>query len=142
MEIRAPHTQDEWENYFDLRYRVLREPLGKERGSERNEGDATGIHFALFENTSILAIARLDVLNDTEAQVRFVAVEHQQQGKGLGLLIMEAVEQRAKSEGILEIVLHARDYALPFYEKQAYRLIGPSYKLFDILQHYEMRKEL
>ena len=142
MTIRTPETPAEWETYYDLRYRVLREPLGKERGSERHEGDASGIHFALSENGNMLAIARLDKVDDTVCQVRFVAVESDQQGKGLGKLIMDAVEERGRSEGYLKLVLHARDYALPFYEKLGYTLVGPSYKLFDVLQHYEMGKAL
>ncbi|MEN9442704.1 MAG: hypothetical protein RLZ33_2781, partial [Bacteroidota bacterium] len=48
MEIRSPQIEREWEEYFDLRYRILREPLNQPKGSERNDGDATGIHFALY----------------------------------------------------------------------------------------------
>lgn len=140
--IRSPQTEAEWESYYDLRYRIMREPLGKERGSERNEGDVTGIHIALFEETTILAIARLDKVDETTCQVRFVAVESSLQGQGLGKLIMDAVEKRGRSEGFSKLVLHARDYALPFYKKLGYTLIGPSYKLFDVLQHYEMEKAL
>jgi hypothetical protein len=38
--------------------------------------------------------------------------------------------------------LHARDYAVDFYSKLGYTLVGPSYKLFDVLQHYQMEKKL
>jgi len=138
--IRTPGNAAEWEAYYDLRYRVMREPLGKERGSERNEGDATGIHFALYESGKLLAIARLDEVDPQTCQVRFVAVESDQQGKGIGKLIMGAVEERGKADGYEKLILHARNYALPFYEKLGYTLIGPSYKLFDVLQHYEMEK--
>lgn len=142
MEIRTPDTESEWSDYYDLRYRILRQPLGKERGSERNEGDAEGIHFALFENGKIEAIARLDSVNSTTCQVRFVAVEQQLQGKGYGKRIMQAVEEHGRQEGFELLILHARDYALPFYKKLGYILIGPSYKLFDILQHFRMEKRL
>lgn len=142
MEIRTPHTPPEWDTYYDLRYRVLRESLGKERGSERNDGDETGIHFALFEGESILAIARLDRVDETVCQVRFVAVESNIQGKGLGKQIMDAVEKCGAESGYTKLMLHARDYALPFYEKLGYTLLGPSYKLFDVLQHFEMEKQL
>ncbi|ASS47846.1 MAG: hypothetical protein A3D31_18530 [Candidatus Fluviicola riflensis] len=142
MEIRTPQTDAEWEAYYDLRYRVLREPLGKERSSERNDGDATGIHFALFDGESILAVARLDKVSELICQVRFVAVETTIQGKGLGKRIMDEVEKRGVEEGYTKLILHARDYALPFYEKLGYALLGPSYKLFDVLQHYEMEKIL
>jgi predicted GNAT family N-acyltransferase len=140
FEIRSPETAIEWEMYYDLRYRVLREPLGKPKGSERNEGDDTGIQFALFEKKSILAVARLDQLNAVEFQIRFVAVERNQQGKGLGNLIMAEVESKAIELGSSKIILHARDYACPFYEKRGYINKGASYKLFDTLQHFEFHK--
>ena len=54
----------------------------------------------------------------------------------------QAFEEFGKKAGFSNMVLHARDYALPFYQKIGYELIGPSYKLFDVLQHFEMRKEL
>jgi predicted GNAT family N-acyltransferase len=142
ISIRSPKTDRDWEIYYDMRYRILREPLGKVRGSERNEGDATGIHFALYENDVLKAIARLDNAGDTNAQVRFVAVETALQGKGYGRQIMEATEISAKKIGSIKMILHARDYAVDFYLKLGYEIIEPSYKLFDVLQHYLMEKEL
>jgi len=142
IEIRSPKTELEWDVYYDLRYRVMREPLQKPRGSEKNEGDALGQHFALYENGILQAIARLDTSEPGIAQVRFVAVELTTQGKGFGKLIMNAVEQKAKADGNSKMILHARDYAVKFYEKLDYTLLGESYKLFDVLQHYLMEKEL
>jgi predicted GNAT family N-acyltransferase len=142
MEIRTPLTPLEWEAYYDLRYRVMREPLGKERGSEKNDGDETGIHLALFSDEKIVAIARLDVHDKATCQVRFVAVETVLQSQGWGKLIMNAAEERGRQLGNKTMILHARDYALPFYEKLGYQNLGPSYRLFDTLQHFEMRKTL
>lgn len=142
IEFKIPKTQEEWDSYYDLRYRILREPLGKERGSERNDGDENGIHFALYDNNKLVAIARLDQVDQAICQARFVAVETDLQGKGYGREIMTALENKAERLGYGRLILHARDYALPFYEKLGYTLIGPSYKLFDVLQHFEMFKEL
>jgi predicted GNAT family N-acyltransferase len=142
ISIRRPETDREWETYYDMRYRILREPLGKERGSERNEGDATGIHFALYDNDELKAIARLDNAGENSAQVRFVAVESELQGKGFGRQIMEATEIAAKKSGSSKMILHARDYAVDFYLILGYEIIEPSYKLFDVLQHYLMEKNL
>lgn len=140
--IKAPETVKEWEDYYDLRFRVLREPLGQPRGSERNEGDETGVHFALYQDNILKAIARLDQSGDKTAQVRFVAVETDQQGSGYGRMIMEATEIEAKKRGDTRMILHARDYAVDFYLKLGYTLIEPSHKLFGILQHYLMEREL
>lgn len=142
IEIRTPQTAQEWEAYYDLRYGVLRKPLNQALGSEKNEGDATGIHFALFESRVIKAIARLDLQENNIAQVRFVAVETETQGKGYGKKIMEAVEVECSKRGIQKIILHARDYAVDFYLKLNYKLVEKSYKLFDVLQHYLMEKNL
>jgi GNAT superfamily N-acetyltransferase len=140
IEIRSPQTQEEWDAYYDLRYRVLREPLDQPRGSEKNEGDETGEHFALFEDNVIKAIARLDHSGDRIGQVRFVAVDQALQGKGFGRLIMEATEKRSVERGDHTMILHARDYAVDFYLKLGYTLIEPSHKLFGVLQHYLMEK--
>lgn len=140
--IKKPASEQDWDAYYDLRYRILREPLGKERGSERNEGDETGIHFTLVENTVFIAVARLDSVDETVCQARFVAVESHLQGKGYGRKIMTALENEARNLGYRKLILHARDYALPFYERLGYTLVGPSYKLFDVLQHFEMFKIL
>lgn len=142
VEIRSPRSEKEWEDYYDLRYRVLREPWNQPRGSERNEGDETGIHFALFEMGKIQAIARLDESGPHEAQVRFVAVEFNKQGCGYGRIIMEACENLAKNRGDLKIILHAREVALDFYKKMDYKLIEKSHLLFGQIQHYLMEKEL
>ncbi|MCE3294662.1 MAG: GCN5-related N-acetyltransferase [Crocinitomicaceae bacterium] len=142
IEIRAPKTGHEWDAYYDLRYRVLREPLNQPKGTEKNEGDETGIHFAYFQNGTILAVARLDLQENQQAQVRFVAVESNLQGLGIGKKIMQAVEGHSTELGIRKIILHARDYAVPFYLGLNYTLIEPSYKLFDVLQHFLMEKEL
>lgn len=142
MEIREPKTEKEWEEYYTLRYEVLRKPLNQPIGSERNEGDSIGLHFALFENEEIKAIARLDRVEDRISQVRFVAVLENQKGSGYGRTIMEAVEKKAIELGYREMILHARDYALAFYLKLGYENLGESYKLFGVLQHFEMRKKL
>ena len=82
----------------------------------------------------------MDRYAPTISQVRFVAVDSSIQGKGYGKKIMEAVENRSKETGNTKMILHARDYAVPFYEKLNYINVEKSYKLFDVLQHYLMEK--
>ena len=140
IEIRTPQTEAEWDAYYDLRYRVLREPLDQPRGSEHNDGDATGVHFALYDDGILMAIARLDQASKEISQVRFVAVEFNSQGKGYGRMIMEETERFSKEQGNTKMILHARDYAVDFYQRLNYKIIEKSYKLFDVLQHYLMEK--
>ena len=140
MNVRSPETEQEWEDYYNLRYRILREPLGKPRGSERNDGDATGIHLALYDGAVLRAIARLDQAEPKVSQTRFVAVDASTRGKGYGRIIMKAAEKKSQELGNEKMILHARDYALDFYLKIGYTNIEKSYKLYDVLQHYLMEK--
>lgn len=141
-EIKTPQSAQEWDDYYDLRYRILRAPLDQPKGSEKNDGDETGIHFALYENGKLMAIARLDHASEFQAQVRFVAVENHSQGKGYGRIIMEATEEVARERGDSEMILHARDYAVDFYLKLGYELVEKSHLLYGKLQHFKMKKTL
>ncbi|TNE70632.1 MAG: N-acetyltransferase [Bacteroidetes bacterium] len=142
IEIRKPLSPKEWDQYYDLRYRVLRKPLGQPVGSERNDGDISGEHFALYDDGHLKAIARLDSAGEGIAQVRFVAVDSSEQGKGYGRLIMEATERKAGVQGNTKMILHARDYAVNFYERLGYKIVEKSHLLFGVLQHYLMEKPL
>jgi predicted GNAT family N-acyltransferase len=142
IEIRTPNYDVEWQNYYDLRYRILRKPWNQPLGSERNEGDATGIHLAIFENRIIKAVARLDISGEHTGQVRFVAVEINEQGKGFGQLIMKESEKISKERGDRKMILHARETALNFYHKLGYKLVEKSHLLFGEIQHFLMEKEL
>jgi len=140
IEIRTPITPKEWDNYYALRYKVLRQPLDQPIGSERNDGDLSGQHFALYEGNHLRAVARLDSIDMTIDQVRFVAVDPVAQGKGFGKMIMEAVENKSMKNGKTKMILHARDYVVQFYVTIDYTIIEKSYKLFGVLQHYLMEK--
>jgi ribosomal protein S18 acetylase RimI-like enzyme len=142
IEIRCPNTKLEWEEYYDLRFRILREPWKQPRGSERNEGDSTGIHLACFEQGNIIGIIRLDQSDEFTGQIRFMAVESKMQGKGIGEKLMCEMEKNAFNRGDKKIILHAREVALGFYEKLGYKIIKKSHNLFEAIQHYLMEKEL
>ena len=141
MNIRTPTTEKEWEDYYDLRYRILRKPLGKPIGSEKNEGDKSGKHFALYSHNQLKAIARLDQAGREISQVRFVAVEENTQGQGFGKKIMRAVEFDSKKSGNQKMILQARENALEFYLKLDYKVIKKTHLLFDQVQHYLLEKE-
>ncbi len=142
MEIRQPSSQKDWNDYYALRYEVLREPWNQPTGSEVLNDEEIAIHAMLVENNAVLAVARLHEAERGVGQVRCVAVAANQQGKGLGKLVMQYLENEAQRIGMREIILEARENAVPFYEKIGYSIIKKSYLLFGEIQHYTMRKEI
>jgi GNAT superfamily N-acetyltransferase len=143
MTIRTPQNNIEWEQYYNLRFRVLREPWNQPRGSERNEHDAIALHLACFEQDELCGVVRLDTHESaTQAQIRFMAVDPSYQGKGIGKKLMQAAEQKAIQLGFSKMMLQARENALPFYQSLHYKLIEKSHLLFGEIQHFRMEKNL
>ena len=101
IEIREPRSSEELERLFDLRYRILREPWGaprqkpraghdtqchapQTRGSERDDEEARAFHLAAFDNGKIMGTSRLQRVSKSVARVRYIAVDENYRGKGIG----------------------------------------------------------
>ena len=140
---RSPKTAEEFEQYYQLRWQVLRQPWGQSLGSERDNLEQESYHrMVVDENSKVLAVGRLEKISQYSGQIRFMAVCPSAQGQGLGRQIIEALEQQAKKLGITNITLNAREKALSFYQKLGYISKGFSHLLFDEIKHFTMNKEL
>ena len=144
MKIIEPTTSEEFKKYYKLRYEILRKPWGQPLGSERDEGENTSIHRMIIDNSTgnALAVGRLQFNSEDEAQIRYMAVANDLQGKGLGNQIISALEDVARGRGIQRIILSARINALPFYKNNGYNIMKKTHLLFGEIQHWLMEKEL
>jgi N-acetylglutamate synthase-like GNAT family acetyltransferase len=143
MVLITPSTTQHWQAYYALRFSVLREPWNQPHGSEVLADEASAIHvMAIDESGKVLGVARMHESAKSQGQVRCVAVATDQQGKGIGKLIMNYLEKVAMEKGWQEIVLEARENAVPFYESLGYSITEKSYLLFGEIQHYRMQKSL
>lgn len=140
MKIITPTTTEDWSNYYALRYEVLREPWHQPHGSEVLADEESAIHAMIVDDNKVVAVARLHEADKGIGQVRCVAVAANQQGKGLGKLLMQHLEKEAQKRGMRAIILEARENAVPFYEKIGYSIMKKSYLLFGEIQHYTMKK--
>jgi N-acetylglutamate synthase-like GNAT family acetyltransferase len=93
-------------------------------------------------NGTVIACGRLQENENKIGQIRYMAVDSNQQGKGLGKHILIALEKKGKEIGLTTIELQARENAVAFYETNNYLLKEKSFKLWDIIQHYLMYKLL
>jgi predicted GNAT family N-acyltransferase len=94
------------------------------------------------EKEKVIGCCRLQMNNDKEAQVRYMAVDGNMQGKGIGKKIMKQAEKIAKDKGAEFLILEARENAVPFYKGCGYVITKKSYLLFDEIQHFTMQKHL
>lgn len=142
-QVKTPENKEDFRRYYQFRWQMLRQPWHQPEGSEIDELEDQGIH-RMIENDSgqVIAVGRLHKTTQTQAQIRYMAVSDDYQGKGLGRLIIDALEQEALKHGAREIVLNAREVALDFYLALGYQLQEKSHLLYGEIQHYLMNKQL
>ena len=143
MEIRAPENDSEFEAYFELRWRILRKPWGEARGTEVDELENTATHVAAFDEARrLVGVGRLQQVEGSLGQVRYMAVEPDCRSRGLGKSILVELERLARRQGMTTVVLDAREHAVGFYLKNGYEITGDSYLLFGAIPHSKMEKQL
>ncbi len=143
VKVRAPQSDSDWNAYYELRWRILRTPWQKD-GSSRDETDNISIHRMVVcgGSGSVIAVGRLHRLDDQRGQIRYMAVEQGFERQGNGSLLLASLEQAAQETGLETVILHARENALPFYQRHGYTLVERSFLLFDEIQHYLMTKQI
>ncbi|MCK5335400.1 MAG: GNAT family N-acetyltransferase, partial [Gammaproteobacteria bacterium] len=140
--IRSPESDDEWNQYFDLRWQVLRKPWQQPRGSEKDELEENSIHRLAIIDQQVVAVGRLHFISQHEVQIRYMAVTTEFQRQGFGDKILQALEAAALKRKIKVISLNARENAIPFYKKNHYKITGPSHTLYNEIKHVKMKKDL
>lgn len=142
MQLSQPETAEEFAQYYELRWRILRKPWGQPRGSEQDMEETSSYHLMARDGQQVAGVARLQFPTNETAQLRYMAVADAWQGKGVGRQIVSHMENIARQQGAHQLFLHARNNALGFYRKLGYEIVEPSYLLFDSIQHYKMQKNL
>jgi N-acetylglutamate synthase-like GNAT family acetyltransferase len=143
MKIITPETTEEFANYFDLRWRILREPWQQPHGSEKDELEDISHHVMICDDTGqAIGVGRLHAASDSQGQIRYMAVANTHQGKGVGSMLLNALENIARENNFRSILLHAREIALPFYLHHHYTQLEKSHLLFNSIQHFKMIKYL
>ena len=143
MKIIQPSGKEQWEQYYDLRYQVLRKPWNQPVSSTKDNAEDISVHLLMINDKGeAVAAGRLQLNSEIEGQIRSMAVRSDYQGKGLGSAIVRYIEDIAKDRKLKYLVLDSRENAVRFYVKNGYRVTGKSYLLFGMIQHYKMMKEL
>lgn len=143
MRLQEPVSQEDFEKYYQLRWEVLRKPWDQPRGTEKDANENAAIHIMAIDNAGeCVGVSRLQFNSPGEAQVRFMGVRDDQQGKGVGKKLMAYLEEKAKEKGVKKIVLDARENAVQFYLSIGYVTVEKAHLLWGIIQHYKMEKVL
>ncbi len=109
-----------------LRYNHLRAPLGLQFTDAEMTLDALGTHFVALAGTEIIGCVTAQ-LQDGYVKIRQMVVADTMRAKGVGRLLIHALEEHFVSRGISHFMMHARADAIGFYEKLGYSQNGDSF---------------
>jgi predicted GNAT family N-acyltransferase len=135
------HGTKEYDQTVALRDEVLRRPLGLELNLEELAEESDSFHLTCWRGDMLAACLVLKPLSCNRVRMRQLAVHRGLQGQGIGRMLVKNSELFARDHGYEEIVLHARETAVGFYEKTGYEVDGDRFVEVTI-PHFSMRKKL
>lgn len=141
-ELRFISTSDAlYGGELELRYRVLREPLGHTRADVPFPFERESLHLvALGGATEVVGCVLFHPESPAAGRLFQMAVAPSRQHGGLGTHMVRRLESELVARGFREIHLHAREHVVPFYERLGYEVYGEPFVEVSI-PHRLMRKQ-
>jgi GNAT superfamily N-acetyltransferase len=112
-----PRTDPTYAAELDLRYQVLRAPLGLSRRDVGFDGEEEALHLVALVDEIVVGCVVFDAAT---GRLRAMAVDPSVQRRGIGSQLVGRLEEEIKRRGIRLLKLHARAEVVGFYEKLGY----------------------
>ena len=116
-----PRVDARYASERDLRYRVLRAPLGMGRHEVGFVGEDAALHLLAAEGGRVVGCVLFDF---TSGRLRAMAVDPMLQRSGLGSRLVRHLEGELEARGVRVVTLHARADVVGFYARLGYTLQG------------------
>ncbi len=137
-----PQNHPDYPAFLELRNAVLRTPLGLSLYDEDLTEEQNDWCIIAKQAGEIAGCVMLrDLQNNEKIKLRQMAVHPDFQNKGAGKKMMHYAEKTALQKGFKTITLHARQSAVPFYEKLGYECAGSMFQEVG-LPHFFMQKHI
>lgn len=135
------HGSKDYQKMIEMRYNILRKPLGLNFSTEELDREKEDILIGCFEEDKLEGCCLLTKLDAQTVKLRQMAVTSGLQGKGIGRVLLIFAENIARDRGYKKITMNARKNAIGFYEKLGYNVVGNEF-IEVTLPHFKMEKEL
>jgi N-acetylglutamate synthase-like GNAT family acetyltransferase len=123
--IKTPKTREDFKAYYAVRYKVLQEPWGHPKGTEKDDYEPISDHFmAVNEEDEVVGVAKLYEKEPGVGHMSHIAVTPEYQHQGIGHLLLAAVEGRAREHGFHTIGTMGRTNATAYFERAGFRVVG------------------
>ena len=125
----------------ELRFRVLREPLGHGRDAVAFPFDDESVHLLAFDGEEVVGCVLFHPESATAGRLYQMAVTPSLQGCGVGRVLVRTLEDKLRKDGVRRIHLHARAHAAGFYGRLGYVVEGEPFEEVGV-PHHMMARDL
>jgi predicted GNAT family N-acyltransferase len=141
VDVRRVTTREDLAAAYAIREDVFVAGQGVPLELERDVLDRVAVHVLARRDGHPVATGRLVARDDGVGVLGRIAVIASERGNGLGVAVMQALEDNARDLGLDRIELHAQTHALAFYQRLGYSPVGEEYVEAGI-PHLSMDKPL
>lgn len=121
--IKSPTTKEQFKAYYALRYKVLREPGGHPKGTEKDDYEPISDHFmAVNEQAEIVGVAKLYEKAPGIGHFSHLVVAPEYQHRGIGRMLLMFVEERAREKGYKTLGTMSRVTTTAYFEKFGFHI--------------------
>ena len=115
-----------YDELVELRYKVLLEPLGLKFLDKYRDNEIAYLHIGCVDSLDDKLVGGLMMipLNDEEIRMMQVAVVSKCQREGVGHMLVDYAEKKAKKAGYSRLIMHAMLSVVDFYEKLGFKPEG------------------
>jgi predicted GNAT family N-acyltransferase len=89
--------------------------------------DPTARHFVMVQADEVIGAARIYQPEAALTKIGRVCLLPEHRGRGLGELLMRELLRYAASHHAARVVLDAQCYAIPFYERLGFQVVGEEF---------------
>ncbi|MCP1534164.1 GNAT family N-acetyltransferase [Bacillus velezensis] len=140
MESIIAKTEKQLNDAFFIRKEVFVKEQHVPEEEEIDQFEDTSEHIVIYDGGQPVGAGRWR-MKDGHGKLERICVMKSHRSLGVGAIIMQALEKAAAAKGADSFILHAQTQAVPFYEKQGYRVTSGEEFLDAGIPHLEMIKE-
>ena len=126
---------------LELRYRVLREPLGRPRADVPFPFERESLHLVAERDAAVVGCVLFHPESAAGGRLFQMAVMPDDRRSGLGRRLVATLEDELRGRGIRTVHLHARADVVGFYERLGYAVFGDPFVEVG-LAHRHVQKTL
>lgn len=137
------YNSAEYQEMLILRDALLRKPLGLTFSEADQKKEISDLLIGCFlrEEALMTGCCVLTPIDEKLVQLRQMAILEKFQRQGVGRQLVAFAEKEALLSGFSTMMMHAREGAVPFYEKLGYKKVGSPFIEVSI-SHIKMEKIL